>query len=218
MDVKCHVSSHCWYCKDLCENCLSPGGFGPELTSKSKTGISLKFCSQNCAQYFTGSEEKLMSLEIEILPPQRQQSTPKTLLQITGSGMLKMDEGVRVICSIHHGYFSKEYPDGRFSIFCQLRSLFSQKFVEMFVSEKAIPEEPLPHADCQAGYEMVTSLKGSGTITRITISALKAVQNLVHSKCKEKIEMNLTILTKFQGYLFDDSKRVTESIKVLTLI
>lgn len=218
MDVKCPAASHCWFCKDLCENCLSPGGFGPELTGVTKTGISLKFCSQKCAQYFAGSVEKPLSLEIEILPPQRWQSTPKTFLQITGSGMLKVDEGVKVICLVRHGYFSEEYPNGRFFIFCQLRSLFSQKLIEMFVSEKAIPEAPLPHADSPAGCEMVASSNASGTITRIIISALKTVQNLIHSKCNKEEKLNLTILSKFQGYLFSDSEGITESIKVHTLI
>lgn len=214
MDIKCHVSPDCWYCKDLCENCLTPSGFGPELTTKSETGISLKFCSHECAQYFTGSEEKHMSLDIEIIPPQSHQSMPKTLLQITGSGMLQKDEGVKVICLVRHGYYSEKHPNGRFVVFCQLRSLFSQKFVEMFVSEKAIPEEPLPHADCPAGYEMVTNSRSSGIITSIIISALKTVQDLVRSNCKEEIELNLTILTKFRSYLFKDDEGITESIKV----
>lgn len=212
MDMKCPLPSRCWYCKDLCENCLLPSGFGPGLTAQSITGISLKFCSQKCAQYFTGSEERPMSLDIEILPPRRQHdskpSTPKAILQIAGSGLLRKDEGVKITCLICHGYHSEKCPNGRFFILCQLRSLFSQRVVDKFVSDKAVPEESLPHADC------VTSSKDSGTITWIIISALQTIQELIRSNCKEEVDLNLTMLTKFQNCLFNDDKEFTNSIKV----
>lgn len=217
MDMKCHASS-CWYCKDLCEHCLSPSSFGPGLTAQSATtGFSLRFCSQECAQYFTGSDEKPILLDIEILPPRNQhdseQSIPNVLLQITGSGMLKMDEGFKVICLVCHGYHSEEYPSGRFFVLCQLRSLFSQKIFEMFVSDEGIPEEPLPHADCPPGHKLVTSSKNSGSITPIIISALQSLQELIGSKCEEGAELKLIILKNYQSILFETSE-VNKSIKV----
>lgn len=216
MDMKCPVPSRCWYCKDLCESCLLPSGFGPGLTAQSKTGISTKFCSQECAQYFTGSKEKPMSMDVEIIPPHDlKPNAPKVLLKIIGSGMLKEDEGVKVSCLICHGYHSEAHPNGRFFILCQLRSLFSQKILEMFVSDKAVPEEPLPHAESPAGDEMVASSKASGTISWIISSALQAFQELVYAKCKEEVELNLSTLINFQSCLFEGKE--SESIKVKDL-
>lgn len=214
MDMKCLASSRCWYCKDLCESCLLCSGFGSKLISQTKSGVTLKFCSQSCAQYFTGSEEKPISLNIEILPSTGQQSSLNVLLHINGSGMYFVDEGIKIACLICHGYHSENYPDGRFFILCQLRSLFSQKFIDMFVSEGAVLEEPLPHADCPSARENAASLKASGHISRIITSALKKCQEFFHSVCTEEVELNLNILTKFRSHLFVDDK-ATETIKVI---
>ena len=149
-------------------------------------------------------------IDIELFPPrEHHDSTPNVLLQITASGMLKMDEGVKITSLICHGYHSERYPNGRFFILCQLHSLFSQKFIEMFVSDKAVPEEPLPHADCPSGHKMVASSKNSGNITQIVISAFQELAQ----KCKEDVEFNLSNLTKFQSCLFKDNEAVM-SIKV----
>ena len=218
LDMKCPAHSRCWYCKDLCENCLSPAGFGLGLTAQSEPGIPLKFCSQECSQYFTGSEVRPFLLDIEILPPGRQHdSKPNVLVHVTGSGMLKKDEGVKVTCLICHGYYSEEHANGRFFILCQLRSLFSQKVIEMFVSEKAVPVEPLPHADCSPGHKMVSSLKASETVKCIMVSAIQRFQDFIHTELKEETELGLNIFMKFQGHLFksdQDSHKITESIKV----
>lgn len=219
MDMKCPVS-RCWYCKDLCENCLSPSGFGPGLATQLESGISLKFCDQKCAQYFTGSEEKPMTLDIEILSPRRQNDpTPQSLLKIYGSGMLKSNEGVKVSCLICHGYHSEEYQNGRFYVLCQLRSLFDQKVLEMFVTNEAVPEEPLPHADCPSGHEMVANSKTSGTITQIITCALQILQReLIRLKCEDNVELNLNILTKYQSCFFKGDEVVTDSIQVSFLV
>ena len=187
MDMKCLVSSRCWYCKDLCESCLSHSGFGSQLTSQTKSGVMLKFCSQTCAQYFTGSEQKPLLLNIEIPPPRVQQSSLNVLLHINGSGMYFTDEGIKIACLICHGYHSKNYPDGRFFILCQLRSLFSQKFVDMFVSEKAILEEPLLHAECPNAQENAARFKASSTISRIITSALQRCQEFFCSVCTKEV-------------------------------
>ncbi len=153
-----------------------------------------------------------MSLDVEILPNKQHDSksnTPKPLLQITGSGMLKKDEGVKVTCLI----YSDEHLNGRFFVLCQLRSLFSQKIIEMFVSDKAVPTEPLPHINSPAGREVVANSKASGIISQIILSALHAVQGFIRSTVKESVELNLNMLTKFQSYLFEDEE-VAESIKV----
>lgn len=191
MDMKCHTSS-CWYCKDLCEICLLPSGFGPGLITKSKAGTSLKFCSQQCAHYFASCEEKSLSLDIEILSPGRkhisESETSETILRITGSGMI--DERAIIIClMICHGYHSKKHPNGRFFIICQLRSLSSQKFIEMFVSDKAVLEEPLPHADCPDGREMVFKLEAYGTITQIITSAMYRIYEFLSLKGKEEFKL-----------------------------
>ena len=156
-----------------------------------------------------------MLLDIEILPPGKQHgsklNSPDTLLQITGSGTLRVNEGAKVTCLISHGYCSEEYPTGRFFVICQLRSLFSQKFIEMFITDKAVPEEPLAHANCSYGHEMIIKAKSSGTITQIIISALHRLQEFICSKYNEDLELNLTSFLKFWSCLFEEH---TNSIKV----
>ena len=208
---------HCWYCKDFCENCLSSSGFGRELMGRSNSGISLKFCSHACAQYFMGPNKKPMLLNIEIFPPKNQDDcevhVPIPILQITGSGKMNADEGVLVTCLICRGHVSEEHPNGRFFIHCQLRSLFNQKVIEMFVSEKGVPEQPLPHADCPFGHEMVRSFEANGNIYWIITSALQNIFESVDTKSKE-VELNLHAVAKFHSFFFEDKKRATESVKV----
>ena len=213
MDMKCLMPSRCWYCKELCEHCLLPSGFGPGLTVKSKGGHSLKFCSEECALHFT--TEKTLSLDIEILPPRRQHdSQSEALLKITGSGMLNVDEGVKATCLICHGYRSGKYPNGRFFVICQLRSLFSQKIVEAFANEKAILEEPLPHADYPFAQKMMSTSNFCEVGSRIILSSLLAIKEKIQSECKDKeVELNLNILTQFQTFLFGDNEE-EKSIKV----
>ena len=212
MDMKCLMPSRCWYCKDLCEHCLLPSGFGPGLAVKSKGGHALKFCSEDCALHFT--KKKSLSLEIEIFPPRQQHdSQSKALLKITGSGMLTVDEGVKATCLICHGYESGKHPNGRFFVICQLRSLFSQKIVEAFANENAMLEEPLPHADYPSAQKMIFTSNACEVISRIVLSSLQAIKEKIQSKGKdEQVELNLSILTQFQTFLFEDNKEA--SIKV----
>ena len=216
VDMKCTTVSRCWYCKDLCENCLLPSGFGPGLAlNHSESGILLKFCDHKCAQHFTGLEEKPMTLDIEILPPRSlSDCAPRSFLKISGSGHRGQDTGARISCIICHGYHSEEHQNGRFYVLCQLRSLFNQKVIEMFVTDKAIPEEPLPHANCPSGHEKVASAKASGTITQVIICALKVLQQkLIHLEY-EDVDLNLNILTKYRSCFFKGDKEATSSIKV----
>lgn len=216
MDMKCPAATRCWYCKNLCDNCLSLAGFGSSLEDRSSTGISLKFCSQKCANYFSGSEEKPMSLETEIFPlAKRQSSSSVELLRITGTAILKKDEGIKVFCSVNHGFVSDAFPVGRFYLLCQLRSLFSQKVVEMFVDKNAIPENPLPHTNSPGARDMVTSFKQSNTVTWIVISALQQVQKLIQSKSSSgQVDLNLSILTTHSSVLFEGAEDPKAFIKV----
>ena len=208
--MKCPMPSHCWYCKDLCENCLSYSAFGRELKSQSNAGISLKFCNHHCAQYFMGPNKKQMVLNVEIFAPKKQDDshiyTP--IAQIVGSGKMAED-GVLVTCLICHGYFSEDHPNGRFFVHCQQRSLFNQKVMEMFINENGMPEQPLPHADCTVGVEMVRRFKDNGNIHIIIASAL---QHLIESIDIKSEELNLHVVTKYQGSFFD--KKHTQSVKV----
>lgn len=208
---------HCWYCKDLCENCLSCSGFGCELVGQSSSkGISLKFCSHDCAQCFMGPTMKPLLLNIEIFPPNNQDDidfhVPVPILQISGSGKMDEDEGVQVTCLISHGYNSEKHPNGRFFVHCRHRSLFSQKVIEMFVNEKGVPEQPLPHAECPVADEMVKSFKDNGNIHWIITSALQGFFESIHTTSVEK-ELDLHAVTKYRSILFED-KKSTESVLV----
>ena len=214
LDMKCHDTNYsCWYCRDLCENCLAPDGFGPDLSVQSVSGFLLTFCSQDCTNYYTRFEKNAV-LDLEILPPKTQQPLEsQVFLRITQeTGLLKMDEGFKAICVLGHGYYSEGHPNGRFFIACQFRTLHSQKIVEMFVSEQGIPEESLPHA---SSCDLAASPATSSAITGFLASALLRIQELFHSKYKEEVELNLDILAKLQDVLFSSKNfEVDRSIKV----
>ena len=203
--MKCSSDDRCWYCRGVCEGCLCAASFGPGLSATSVSGIPLLFCSQKCANIFVGNKHPL-TLDISLFKRLNVDSSKDNdLLLISGNGLLKGDEGVQILCSLKLGHFSKEYPSGRYIFLCQLRSLFSQRVREVFMTKECIPECDLPHAKCE---DVVFT--EPGFITQILLTTLETVRESIHQRCKVQAPLNLDSLLTFQAQLFgsDDSPDV----------
>lgn len=195
--MKCSSEKGCWYCRGACDGCLCASSFGPGLSATSVSGIPLLFCSQKCANTFIGNKHPL-KLDISLFKQLNVDSSKDNdLLLISGSGYLKQDEGVRVLCSLKLGHFSKEYHSGRYIVLCQLRSLFSQRIREVFVNRECIPECDLPHARSDDGVFIEPEY-----LTQILLTTLETIREAIHQHCKVQAPLNLDSLVTFQTSLF----------------
>ena len=178
MDFKCVPG--CWYCSDLCDNCLQRAVVGLEVVAKQE--ILLKFCSDQCQKKYCGTKELTVSAELSRLEDHKE-----LLIQVHATGATPLVSFFNVNMQIYQSSGTYEILADRCYVTYQFRSPFSQELLEFFISSDLTPSDPLPYLTSEQAFRALQLTKESGLVQSILQKAFKAVKinnlcDLVHQK------------------------------------
>ena len=166
VDTKCVL--RCWYCNDLCDNCLVPAVVGLEVVTKD---LLLKFCSSQCQYLCCGTEELAVNVDIPKLTDQKE-----LLMHIAASGSNPIISQFNVQMQIYQssGFYGLTADDGCYVTY-QFRSPFSQELLEFFVSNDLSPTGLLPYLTTKQAFNALQVLKKSGLVQSILRKAFQLI-------------------------------------------
>ena len=178
LDQKCAHQNRCWYCQDLCENCLQFAVAG--LASLAHNGTLLRFCSESCKKEFqlVSSKAPLVVTSQTFLTRLPSLSCVpsghRELLQVHAHGTTPKQEPFKIALNVCIADGSDCFPPDRPYIMYHLRSVFHQQFLEFFISPTLVPEEPVPYCTSDASISAVNQLKADKYIQRMLKGALNS--------------------------------------------
>lgn len=166
MDSKC--IPRCWYCNDLCDNCLLPAVVGLEVVTKED--ILLKFCSDQCQRAYCGLKELVVNAELPRLGDQRE-----ILMRVCAAGANRLVSHFTVQMQIYQSSGSYEIPADHCYVTYQFHSPFSQELLEFFISSNLSPIDPLPHLTSEQAIQSLQLIRESGFVQSILRKAFEVV-------------------------------------------
>ena len=178
LDQKCANKNRCWYCQDLCENCLEFAVAG--LASFAHNGTLLRFCSESCKEEFqlVSSKAPLVVTSQTFLTRLPSLSCVpsghRELLQVHAHGTTPKQEPFKITLNICIADGSDCFPPDQPYVMYHLRSIFHQQFLEFFISPTLVPEEPVPYCTSDASISAVDQLKADKYIQRMLKGALNS--------------------------------------------
>lgn len=166
-DSKC--IPRCWYCNDLCDNCLLPAIVGLKVVTKED--ILLKFCSDQCQRAYCGLKELVVNAELPRLGDQRE-----ILMHVCAAGTNQLVSHFTVQMQIYQSSSgSYEIPADHCYVTYQFRSPFSQELLEFFISSNLSPIDPLPHLTSEQAVQSLQLIRESGLVQSILQKAFEVV-------------------------------------------
>ena len=146
-DMKCSEKS-CWYCKNLCDNCLKPAAFDSGYQASFNSDLLLKFCGNDCKEKFICSETDFEVI-IQLLPFRTVydgEYVPKghrELFRIQGHIVFSKDQVINFNLSVRMDQESKFY-----AIYSENQN-FVRKYFEIFISNTGHFISFLPHTSTE---------------------------------------------------------------------
>ena len=178
VDFKC--VPRCWYCSDLCDNCLQPAVVGLEIVTKQE--ILLKFCSDQCQKKYCGTKELTVSAALS-----RPEDHKELLIQVHATGTTPLVSFFNVKMQIYQSSGAYEISADCCYMTYQFHSPFLQELLEFFISSDLTPSDLLPYLTSEQAFHALQLTKESGLVQSILHKAFKAVKinnlcDLVHQK------------------------------------
>lgn len=145
MDTKCPPTSvGCWFCQDACISCMKPSTHA--FTSTTSDGLDLQFCSQKCADCFSGPDLPLQ-VSARLTRPLSAFEACEPIISV--SAFARGDnKGTKFSFQI----YPSEAADGppQYCAHYQVRQLYSQQFCKLVISSGAVPLKQLDCTNPQA--------------------------------------------------------------------
>lgn len=169
LDTKCPPTAGCWFCEDACVNCMKLSV--PGFTSVTVDGLSIQFCSKECAECFTGKDVPLQVSAILVNPlPSECHGDHKLMFSISafarGGG-----KGTKFSFNFYQYTSPKQTTDEpvQYCAHYRVRQLFSQQLSEFLISSEA---KPLKQLVCTSP-EVFTSNSSYSTVELYLLEAVK---------------------------------------------
>ena len=148
MDTKCPPTVGCWYCQDACINCMESSA--PGFTSVTADGLKLQFCSQTCAESFSGEDVPLQvsavlkpsTVDSEAVECRGGTHKPIFFIYAFARGGNK---GTKFALKIYRSILSSDYC----AHYC-VRQLFTQQFSKFLISSEEVLPKMLVSSDPKA--------------------------------------------------------------------
>lgn len=187
-DTKCDKERKCWYCDNLCQNCcLKPAVFGRNAKVCNKIVF---FCSEVCQNL---SPDNFKSLQIyslcdlNIPPDIYVHCTPLSPSHTTLQHLyIRQLNNKKFPCEIEFaicvGDGTEGCPSLKPYVVFYSHHLFHQLFIEFFINDHLLAEEPLPHSVNESAWNSIVEINEANVIM----------------KCLDKAQ--LTEITLFQLY------------------
>ena len=138
LDKKCDPG--CWYCKDLCHNCMKPANFGYAKTSEN---IVYKHCSERCYSLHFGKPSEA-PFQGDLVCINVNKPLVNTI-HLQATQVVETDLSVNTVFHINLCLSCNhpKVPNGVPYILLQVRSTKKYIFLSFFVSHDMCPEKPL---------------------------------------------------------------------------
>lgn len=176
MDTKCESERKCWYCKSLCQNCCSkPASYG--RISNTPNGRAV-FCSKACQilspEMFTSALQVFQISPMEPHPkdvhihcaPVSSSHHEIQHIYIRLLNKKKFPCEMEIAICVGDGT-DADYPSNRPYVVFYSHHLFHQLFVEFFINDELLAEEPLPKVSNEASWNAILQLNEAAAVRKI---------------------------------------------------
>ena len=163
LDSKCSDGG-CWYCKNLCHNCMKPAAVGH---TKMAEGAVYKHCSEQCTSlHFSNLDEIPFQADLIHLkvngPP-----NDTVLLQATKVASTKMSTNTVLSIQLCLSCADPRIPDNAPYALLQIRTKVRSVFLSFFISPDLSPGEHLWYTTHSQTLNSIDNIRKSGLVKDI---------------------------------------------------
>jgi len=163
LDSKCSDNG-CWYCKNLCHNCMKPAGVG---YTKMAEGVVYKHCSEHCKSlHFDNLDEIPFQADLVHLkvngPP-----NDIVLLQATKVASTKMSTNTVLSIQLCLSCAEPKIPDNAPYALLQIRTKMRSVFLSFLILPDLSPGEHLWYTTHPQTIKSIDNIRKSGLVQEI---------------------------------------------------
>ena len=163
LDSKCSDGG-CWYCKNLCHNCMKPAGVG---YTKMAEGAVYKHCSEHCKSLHFGNLDEMPFQADLVHLKVNGQPNDIILLQATKVVSTKMSTNTVLSIQLCLSCADPKIPDNAPYALLQIRTKMRSVFLSFFILPDLSPGEQLWYTTHPQTLDSIDNIRESGLVQEV---------------------------------------------------